>query len=158
MWYKPEARVEKGSVVGIKGEKALNPCICLPVLLSIRKLLQLNKLDSVALQASMSTKMSTPKRASARWRRKKLDEDPQEFRAKEALQIRNYRARMKEKQLTQDCTGQEVFTLQDANTLPDDVDTWLNSVSLSPSLASSINLPHFTCLVINQQFWGFAQQ
>jgi hypothetical protein len=35
---------------------------------------------------------------------------------------------MKEKQLTQDCTGQEVFTLQDANTLPDDVDTWLNSV------------------------------
>jgi hypothetical protein len=33
--YKPEARVEKGSVVGIKGEKALNPCICLPVLLSM---------------------------------------------------------------------------------------------------------------------------
>jgi hypothetical protein len=35
---------------------------------------------------------------------------------------------MKEKRPAQDCTGQEVFTLQDANVLPDDVDAWLHSV------------------------------
>jgi len=72
-------------------------------------------------QLCKTSTMSAAKQAaklSARWRKKKLEEDAQQFRAKEASRIKNYRARQKER----------TAALRNATISSDDVDTWLNSV------------------------------